>query len=308
MMPTKTSAQRLVIAVSSRALFDLDEAAQVYDSKGVEAYRAYQRRRERQVLKPGVAFPFIRRLLAVNALAPESPPVEVVLVSRNDADTGLRVRNSLDHHGLDISRTIFTGGQAPWPYLDAFDSCLFLSAHQQDVEAAIHKGYAAGTVLKSTFPADDGRELRIAFDFDGVLADDEGELIYARKGLKAFQANERAKANRPLSAGPLQRLLKHIARLQRMETERIACDPTWRRSLRTAIITARSAPADRRVITTLRRWGIGVDEAFFIGDMAKAEILRHFRPHIFFDDKRANAELAADVVPAVHVPFGVNNL
>lgn len=297
---------RLVVAVSSSALFDLRRESRIHAGRGLDAYRTHQRRNESRVLRPGVAFPFVRRLLAINALVPDQAPVEVVLVSRHDADAGMRIRHSIEHHGLAIGCTVFTGGHPPWPYLDAFGACLFLSANQEDVDAAIAQGFAAGLVLAAPSVRDDEPGLRIAFDFDSVLADDEGDRIYHRKGMAAWIAHEAAQAAIPHAPGPLHRLLAHIARLQRLLARRpkAAGAPA---GIRTAIVTARSAPADRRVVTTLRAWGIAVDEAYFIGDLPKARILRRFRPHIFFDDKRTNAELAAAVVPAVHVPFGINN-
>jgi 5'-nucleotidase len=297
----------LVIAVSSSALFDIAQADAVYRSQGVAAYRTHQRAHEHEPYAAGVAMPFVRRLLALRDLDAAHPPVEVVLVSHNDPDTGLRVRASLDHHGLAISRTAFTGGRAPWPYLEAFSSSLFLSANPDDVAAAIKAGHAAGTVLPSISVCDEDDELRVAFDFDGVLAGDESERIYASGGLRAFHTSEREQADLPLSAGPLQALLGHLATLQQLEEARLAADPTYRCRVRIAILTARSAPADRRVVTTLRAWGITVNESFFVGDLPKDRILRAYRPHIFFDDKRANAVQAADVVPAVHVPFGIAN-
>jgi 5'-nucleotidase len=297
----------LTIAVASSALFDLNAADAVFRGDGVDAYRRYQREHEREPLDPGVAFPFIRRLLAVNRADPDHPLVEVVLISRNDSDTGLRVRNSLDHHGLAIRRSVFTGGRAPYRHIDVFEASLFLSAHQLDVEEAIRLGYPAGLVVPSALVDDQGEELRIAFDFDGVIAGDEGERFYKEHGLAGFHANEQARAHLPLSPGPMQRLLAQIAGIQAHEAARQASDPGYRPLIRTAIITARSAPADRRVVMTLREWGVQVDETYFIGDMPKDRVLRQFLPHLFFDDKPENARLAASVVPSVHVPFGVVN-
>ena len=297
----------LTIAIASSALFDLSAADAVFRAAGTEAYRRYQREHEDEILTPGVAFPFIRRLLAVNHADPVHPLVEVVLISRNDPDTGLRVRNSLDHHRLTIQRSVFTGGRPPYHHIDAFEASLFLSAHQSDIEEAIRLGYPAGLVVPSALVDDDGDELRIAFDFDGVIADDEGERVFKEQGLERFHANERERAHVPLSPGPMQRLLAQVAGVQAVEAERQRRDPSYRPLIRTAIITARSAPADRRVVMTLRDWGVRVDESYFIGDMPKDRVLKQFRPHLFFDDKRENARLASSVVPSVHVPYGVTN-
>ena len=290
----------LVIAIASSALFDLGEGDRVFREQGRQAYRDYQHSHEDQPLAPGVAFPFVRRLLTLNR-GLDRPAVEVALISRNDPDTGLRARLSCDHHGLPLGRMAFTGGSDPWPYLEAFGAHLFLSRHAADVQAAIRAGFAAGEVLPGAAEDDGGEELRVAFDFDGVLADDASERIYAEQGLAAFHAHEREHATAPAAPGPMARLLTGLSRVQ----ERLAGSSGPR--LRTAIVTARSFPADRRVVATLRAWGVRVDEAYFLGEAPKEPVLARFRPHIFFDDKRGNADRASSIAPAVHVPFGVAN-
>jgi len=285
------AAPDLVIAVASSALFDLTDGDAVFREAGAEAYRRHQREHELTPPPPGVAMPFVRRLLEAGGDA-----VEVVLLSRNDPDTGLRVRHAIDHHGLPIRRLAFTGGREPYPYLEAFEASLFLSANRDDVEAAIARGWAAGVVTPSSAIDDDGTELRIAFDFDGVLADDGSERLFKEQGLAAYHRIEAANHDQALTPGPLHRFLLSLAKVQRTTTR-----------IRTAIITARSAPADRRVITSLRAWGVTVDESFFVGDLPKDRIIKLFRPHLFFDDKRANADLGATAAPSVHVPFGVLN-
>jgi 5'-nucleotidase len=282
----------LVIAVASSALFDLGESDGIFRAAGAEAYRQHQREREDQPPPPGVAMPFVQRLLAAGGEA-----VEVVLLSRNDPDTGLRVRRAIDHHRLPIRRLAFTGGREPYPYLEAFEASLFLSANRADVEAAIACGWAAGVVTPATVPDDAGHELRVAFDFDGVLADDGSERLYKEQGLAAYHAAESEAADQALTPGPLHRFLVSLAKVQRRVPG----------AIRTAIVTARSAPADRRVITSLRAWGVTVDESYFVGDLPKNRILKLFQPHLFFDDKRANADLGATAAPSVHVPFGVLN-
>ena len=301
MADTRHSAPELVIAIASSALFDLEEADAVFQQQGKEPYRAFQRANETTPLLPGAAFPFIRRLLALNR-GLLHPLVEVVLISRNDPDTGLRVRLSCEHHGLPLSRMAFIGGSQPWPYLTAFNTHLFLTRRADDVREALAAGFAAGEILTGACADDDGTELRIAFDFDGVLADDSSERIFKEHGLQAFQDHEEAHAATPATPGPMARLLQAIAQVQ----QHLPKTPSAAR-LRTAIVTARSWPADRRVISTLRAWGINVDEAFFLGDGSKEPVLRQFRPHIFFDDRRGNADLARLAGPSVHVPFGINN-
>lgn len=298
----------LTVAISSRAVFELDAEDQIWQRDGTAAYRAYQRAHEREPLAPGPAFAFVKRLLALNDIRPEAPLVDVILLSRNDPDTGLRAFNSTEYHGLPISRAAFLSGSSPFRYLDAFHAALFLSMNEADVNAAIEAGHPAGRVLPTTVaddPAD--KELRIAFDFDGVLADDEAEKIFAERQLEAFTAYERAHAGSPHNAGPLKRFIDEIARIQAIESGRRAGEPGYRARLRTAIITARGAPAHERVVATLRDWGIRVDETFFLGGLPKRPILEAFKPHIFFDDQRRNLEASSAVVPCAHIPFGVRN-
>lgn len=301
---------KLVIAVASSALFDLEESDRVFREKGEDAYRKYQEDHKKVVLAEGVAFPFIRRLLGLNdAFADQSHPVEVVLLSKNDPQTGLRVLESIKHYGLDISRAAFLTGKSPYAYIPAFNVSLFLSADAQDVRAAIDAGYPAGTVLKTTYHDNsDDRELRIAFDFDGVIADDQAETIFQEsQSLKTFIDSETAKSAIPHDPGPLQSFFRKIAVLQSIERQKYHGDPSYKRLLRTAIVTARNAPAHERVVTTLSNWGISVDETFFLGGIEKSRILRILQPHIYFDDQMGHLERAAAEIPSVHIPFGITN-
>jgi 5'-nucleotidase len=299
---------KLVVAIASSALFELGEADEVYRRKGLESYRAYQRERESETLKRGVAYPLIRRLLQLNPPAPVDPWVEVILLSRNDPDTGLRVFNSIEQYQLPISRAIFVNGEDPFRYMKAFNACLFLSANPKDVEGAVSKNLPAGQVLPTDFVDKEmEHELRIAFDFDGVLADDSAEKLFQQGSLQLFHKSETDHASEPLPAGPLHQFLKEIARLQEKEKQRAATDPLYKPRMRTAIVTARNAPAHKRVITSLRVWGIHIDEAFFLGGIEKSRVLSEFRPHIFFDDQLLHVRDAASMVPSVHVPFGIAN-
>ncbi len=309
---------KLVVAVASSALFDLSDSHRVFVEQGRERYRAYQRAHERDVLRPGVAFPFIRRLLSLNGPRPGDDPVEVVLLSQNDPDTGLRVFNSIEAHGLDISRAAFVSGREPFRYMRAFQCRLFLSASEDDVRRAIEQGFAAGIVMDARPAGESGArgaaaddpedaELRIAFDFDGVLIDDEAEAVFKSDGLDRFQRAESDKAELAHNPGPLKPLLDEISRLQAREDELCRADARHRRRIRVAIVTARNAPAHKRVVTTLRAWGVRVDEMLFLGGVPKAEFLRIFRPHLFFDDQQHHIDAAAGVVPSVHIPFGVAN-
>ena len=299
--------KKLVIAVASSALFQLDEADAVFRERGVRAYRDYQVAHENDILAPGIAFPFVRRFLELNRIFPEKQPAEVVLLSRNDSDTGMRVFNSIEHHKLGIIRAAFTRGDSPFRYIPAYNVSLFLSANRDDVAEALAKGYPAGVVLPSA--ADDDAaddELRVAFDFDGVIADDSAEKVYQTQGLEAFHKQEASKGNETIAPGPLTDLFLKLGALRRLEDEREEKEPGRRRFLKTAIVTARSAPAHKRVVTMLRQWHITVDETHFLGGMDKGRVLKTLRPHIFFDDQQhPHLDAAKDFTPSVHIPFGV---
>jgi 5'-nucleotidase len=293
---------KLVVAISSRALFDLEASNRVFEEEGVEAYHRYQLARENEILAPGIALPLVKKLLALNALAPARPRVEVILLSRNTAETGLRIMNSIQHYGFDITRAAFTGGESTYPYVPAFDAHLFLSANGDDVRRALDAGHAAAQIL----PANVGQnvaqtdELRIAFDGDAVLFSDEAERVYKKDGLAAFTAAEVEAAKEPLSGGPFKNFL---AALHRIQSEY----PVDRAPIRTALVTARSAPAHERVVRTLRAWGIRIDEALFLGGLEKGPFLKAFGADIFFDDQHGHVESARRYVAAGHVPFGVAN-
>lgn len=305
---------RLVVGVASSALFDLSVSHAIFEEEGLEAFRAHQRELLDDPFPPGVAFAFVERLLALNALRPDDPLVEVVLLSRNDAETGRRAFRAIEHYGLAIERAAFLQGESPRDYLPAFDCELFLSANEADVRAAIAAGQPAGYVIgpgaaAADAPdepdepdADDGA-LRVAFDFDGVLADDGSEAIYASQGIDAFRAHETARQAEPLAAGPLKPLLDRLAAIQKLERGVAAGS----RRLKIALVTARGAPAHERVISTLESWGVALDQVFFLGGVEKTEILRRLRPHIYFDDQRVHLDRAALIAPSVHIPFGVKN-
>ncbi|GAB2198350.1 5'-nucleotidase [Sessilibacter sp. MAH4] len=301
--------ERLVVGLASSALFDLEESDEVFRSKGERAYRSYQSEHQDKPLNKGVAYPFIRRLLSLNKMNPENPPVEVILLSRNDPDTGLRVMNSIEHYGLPITRAVFLQGTSPHVYIPAFDIELFLSADKVDVKQAIIAGYPAGQILKGSFTDDnEDSQLRIAFDFDGVIADDESETVFKQSNnLDDFHGHEVAKANIPHSPGPLKKFLARISTIQALELIKQEQDPTYKPILRVAIVTARNAPSHKRVINTMRHWGIMVNEAYFMGGVDKSTVLEVMKPHIFFDDQKLHLERASSYVPSVHIPFGIAN-
>lgn len=299
---------KFVVAIASSALFDLAESDAVFQKYGEDAYRQYQREHEKEILNRGVAYPLIKRLLGVNGTDPEDQPVEVVLLSRNDPDTGLRVFNSIEHYGLPISRAVFVTGNDPFKYMDAFNASLFLSGNIEDVKHAVELGLPAGCVYNSDYVDDEeDEELRIAFDFDGIIADDSAEAIYQQGALDLFHQNERLKGGEPLPAGPLLRFFLEISKLQQREMKKHTADPDYKPKIRVAIATARNAPAHERMISTLRKLDIRVDEAFFLGGIEKKRVLQVFRPHIFFDDQAGHIEGVARIAPSVHVPFGVRN-
>lgn len=301
--------QKLVVGVASSALFDLTESHEVYLNEGVEAYRQHQEQHLDEPFPRGVAFPFIRRFLSLNQAFPNEQPVEVVLLSRNSPETGLRVFRSIRHYGLEISRAAFMTGRSPYAYLPAFNASLFLSANEEDVQRAIDANYPAGRVLPSKVYDDElDPELRMAFDFDGVIADDEAESVYKRNlDLDEFQAHETERQGIAHNPGPLADLVRKLSLIQALEQRRLAQDPDYSRILRIAIVTARNAPSHERVVTTLKEWGVSPDESFFLGGMEKSRVLSILKPHMFFDDQRSHLSSPAGDLPLVHVPFGVAN-
>ncbi|MBV1961156.1 MAG: 5'-nucleotidase [Immundisolibacteraceae bacterium] len=290
----------LIIAISSRALFDLEDSHRVFVEQGKAAYCEYQIANENTLLEPGVAFPLVRKLLALNQDNPAQQKVEVILLSRNSADTGLRVFNSIQAHGIDITRAAFTSGESPYRYVAPFKADLFLSAEPEDVRAALADGHAAAAIIPSPSLGEAREQLRIAFDGDAVLFSDEAERIFREGGLEAFKDSESGAAHEPLSGGPFKRFLSALQRIQ-------AAYPDDKSPIRTALVTARAAPTHERVIRTLRAWNIRIDEAMFLGGMNKGEFLKTFGADIFFDDQQGHIESAAEHVAAGHVPHGVAN-
>ncbi len=296
-MPTSLDGQ-LVVAISSRALFDFEEENRLFEAGDDQAYMQLQLKRLDVPAPPGVAFSLVRKLLAFNH---GEPRVEVVMLSRNDPVSGLRVFRSAQHYGLSVQRGVFTRGQPPWRYLMPLRANLFLSANEADVRAALAAGVPAARVYPHAARASDAhpQEVRIAFDGDAVLFGDEAERVFQSQGLDAFHAHETAHAARPLAAGPFKPLLQALQRLQR--------EPAQAMRIRTALVTARSAPAHERAMRTLMDWHIEVDEAMFLGGLPKGEFLREFEPDFFFDDQTGHVASAAAHVPAGHVASGVSN-
>jgi 5'-nucleotidase len=297
-MPVTLEGQ-LVVAISSRALFDFEEENQVFEQGDDRAYMKLQLERLEAPAKPGVAFSLVRKLLAFNNA--DAQRVEVVILSRNDPVSGMRVFRSAQHYGLPIQRGSFTRGQPPWRYLRPLNANLFLSTHLSDVRAALDAGVPAAQVYPHSALASEAHphEVRIAFDGDAVLFSDEAERVFQAEGLSAFQKHESDKAGQPLLAGPFKPLLQALHQLQQAGT------PAMR--IRTALVTARSAPAHERAIRTLMDWNIEVDEAMFLGGLPKGEFLREFEPDFFFDDQTGHIESAARHVPSGHVASGVSN-
>lgn len=295
-----TLENRLVIGVSSRALFDLTYENEIFEQQGVDAYCEYQVQHENDILKPGPGFKIIKALLNINKLPGQEGRVEVIVMSRNSADTSLRVFNAIEHYGLNISRAVLASGASLAPYLNAFKTDLFLSACEDDVQSAINSGIAAGIIcadgVRVYADDDDIKCIRIAFDGDAVLFSDDSEKIYQTEGLEAFEKNERENAKNPLTAGPFAKFLKTISDLQKEFLPEDA-------PIRTALVTSRSAPAHERVIRTLRAWQVRIDEAFFLGGIKKRDVLEAFGAHIFFDDQAVHTTAASEVVPSARVPY-----
>lgn len=295
-MPTDIS-NKLIVAISSRALFDLDESNLVYENQGMDAYADYQIRHENEILKPGASFSLVKKFLNLNQTQAH---VEVILLSRNSADTGLRIFNSIAHYELNITRAVFTGGESPFPYVQAFGSHLFLSANNEDVRKALLANCAAATIFPGECHLSRSNQLRIAFDGDSVIFSDEAEKIYQANGLQAFTESEMAAAHKPLTGGPFKGFLAALHQLQN-NFDVVDCP------IRTALVTARSAPAHERVIRTLRAWNIRIDEAIFLGGLDKGQFLSAFGADVFFDDQEVHCQSAIKHVTTGHVPHGTCN-
>ncbi len=289
---------KLVIGVSSRALFDLESENEIFEKEGLAAYSEYQLNNEKEILKPGTAFPLIKALQNLNA--DEKYLTEIIIMSKNSADTSLRIFNSIEHYGLDISRAALVGGASISPYLPAFKTDLFLSANEADVQEAIDANIASGIICDhSNLPinaVDDINQIRIAFDGDAVIFSDESERIYQTEGLQAFAEHEHKNAQNPLPEGPFAKLLKTISLIQQKF-------PESNMPIRTALVTARNAPAHERVVRTLRAWNVRIDEVFFLGGIEKSEVLKAFGANIFFDDQAVHTDPASKLVPSARVPY-----
>ncbi len=298
----------LVIGVSSRSLFDLEKGNEIFESKGIEEYRKFQQENEDKPLEPGTAFYLIKSLLELNNQA-DKRIVEVIVMSRNSPETGVRMLNSIKKHKLDITRVALSGGEPLSPYIDAFDIDLFLSKDEKDVQIVIDsKVCAAATIYAppEKFDSKDSR-VKIAFDADAVLFSDESELRYKKEGMDAFHKYESEHENDPLKKGPFAKLLIKLSKIQEHFPTRIELSP-----LRISIVTARNAPSHMRVIRTIRNWGVYVDEAYFLGGLSKDKVLKAFGAHIFFDDQDTHLKSSSKVVPSGKVPYNtgsqMNNL
>ncbi|OGU77656.1 MAG: 5'-nucleotidase [Stygiobacter sp. RIFOXYC12_FULL_38_8] len=290
----------LVIAISSSALFDTRKEHEIYIQNGVDEYVKYQIDNENNILSPGTAFPLIEAMLRLNKLTENNQIVEVVILSQNEPEASLRIMNSVENHNLSITRAVFTGGENVAKYLKSYNVSLFLSRNETDVKDAIEIGIAAGLLYDPPDKIEtEINQLRIAFDGDAVIFSDEAEKIYQEKGLEAFVEHERANAEKPLPEGPFAPFLKIISKIQ---NDHKAREQGGIPPIRTAIVTARNSPAHKRAILTLRAWGIKVNETFFLGGISKDQILKEFRPHIFFDDQEVHAKPASALVPSARVP------
>ena len=291
---------KLIIGISSRALFDLDDSHKIFEKEGVDAYKEHQILNEDKILNPGNAFGLVKKILDINNLYESNDRVEVILLSRNSADTGLRVFNSIEAHNLDITRAVFCGGESPHKYVKDFNIDLFLSSSDEDVRMAIESNVASATIISgnSNFKQD-SHLLKIAFDGDAVIFSDESEKVFHEKGMSAFIKNE-IKGHNSLEPGPMKPFLMELNKLQG-EFSLEDCP------IRTALVTARSAPTHKRVIKTLREWGVRIDESLFLGGMSKEDFLRSFQADIFFDDQLKNIVDASGRITSAHVPYGVKN-
>ncbi len=296
--------KKLVVGIASSALFDLSDSDRIFKEDGEEAYAKYQIKNEKIPLEKGAGFSFIQKLLSVNeSLNLKELPIEVVLLSRNSPDTGLRIFESIEHYKLNISRGAFLSGECPSKYIPSFNIKLFLSENDKDVKIANKLGYPAGRINKSNFKDNkDDHQLRIAFDFDGVIVDDESETVFQESGkdVDAFLHHETVNQKIGHNPGPLKEFLEAISEIQKQEIIKKNNDSSYNPILQTSIVTARNAPAHKRAIHSLKEFGIHIDQMFLLGGVKKEKILKTLRPHIFFDDQKTHL---TEVIPSVHIPF-----
>ena len=293
---------KLIIGISSRALFNLDESHEIYEKEGLDSYRDYQIANEDKTLDPGEAFSLVKKILSINSFYKDKERIEVILLSRNTSDTGLRIRNSIEAHGLNISRAAFCGGESPHRYVKDFGVHLFLSSSFEDVKLAIESNVAAATIIsrdgKNNTQSNDD-QLKIAFDGDAVIFSDDSEKVFHEEGLDAFIENE-VMATSSLKEGPFKSFLVELNKIQN-DFDANECP------IRTALVTARSAPSDKRVIKTLREWGVRIDESLFLGGMSKQHFVTSFEADIFFDDQKKHIMDAIKTTASGHVPYGIKN-
>ncbi|MEL7834853.1 5'-nucleotidase [Fodinibius sp. Rm-B-1B1-1] len=301
--------KKLVVGISSSALFDLKKEDKIFRRDGLEAYKKFQIQNRETILEKGLAFPFVKRFLNINDVYDEKVPVEVVLLSKNSPETGVRIFNSIQEYDLDITRGVFTSGKSPHVYLPSYNISLFLTTDQDDVNKSIDLNYPAGLILKSDIEDDDEEmELRVAFDFDGVVIDDEAEKVYqAEDQLDAFHDHETENVVKPHSPGILADFFRKLAFFQKLESKKKEKDPDYNKILKTAIVTARNAPSHERAINTLEHWGVSVDEMFFLGGIKKKRVLEVLKPHLFIDDQKSHLDQDLKNITLVHIPFGIAN-
>lgn len=301
----------LLIGVSARALFNLDEETSILETRGLQAYRKYQKEHRNECLKPGIAYRFIQRMLALNALDDDKPPlVEVAILSHMDPDTACRAMKSLESLNLNIGLSAFTSGGSLTPYIRSYGVRLYLSMDADNVREAVNAGLPAGQIMSThaitEHDTDDG-EIRIAFDFDGILASDDSEKLFQTGGLNAFNKNEKEHADIPMKPGPMAPFLRSLSLIQKAERNYQKTHSDYKQRLRIAIVTARDATSGVRVMSTLDAWNIQVDDAFYMSGHNKNMMLQAFKPHLFFDDSPKHIDRAKSMVTSVHVPFGIAN-
>jgi 5'-nucleotidase len=288
-----TNQNKLIIGISSRALFNLEKENELFKEKGIEEYIKYQIENEDNLLEKGTGFHIINALLNLNKEFKE-PIIEVIIMSKNNPETGLRMFNSIEKYNLDIKKAAFTGGESITPYLKSFKIDLFLSKYPEDVQKAIDTGIASALIHDSPKNFEPNDIVKIAFDADAVLFSEESEKIYKEKGLQAFIENEKNNSQKPLPEGPFGKILKILSTIKKNSNKKI---------IEIAIVTSRSNPAYKRVILTLRKWGVEVDKAFFLAGQEKKEILNSFNAHIFFDDQEIHTKPASEYIPSARVPY-----
>ncbi|XP_078256251.1 cytosolic 5'-nucleotidase 1A-like [Rhinoraja longicauda] len=290
----------ITIAVSSRTLFNMAEERAIYETDGLESYVKFQQEHENEPLKKGLAFALMKALETVNSRLHELYPgtdemFDVVLMTNNHAQVGVRLINSINHYGLSIERFCLTGGTSPISYLKAYHTNLYLSSDPVKVAKALSEGIAAATLCHLDKDAQlSEQQLRVAFDGDSFVSQEPNEKSsknymladslcdYEPKPTPQMQQTGRGGATEP-GKGLLVGFLEAIGKIQKKfyaKNQRMDCP------IRVYLIIKKGGSAvGLKALKTIRSWGLDVDEAFILSGLSATVLLNKICPHIYLDEQ-----------------------